>query len=94
MAQKEIEEAMEYARHILGFAPEDYIIKRINNEYFKCAKNIITINPDIVQFSKEVIYTTIIRAFCKAKYREGSKNYINAVEKGLKEYEKIKNNLK
>ena len=90
VAKREIEEAMEFARHILGFAPEDYLIKRMNNDYYKCSKKVITINPDIAQFSREIIYTTIIRAFCKAQYREGSKNYINSLENGLKEYERIK----
>ena len=51
----------------------------------------ITINPDIAAFSREVIYTTVIKAFCKVKYREGSKNYENEIEKGLREYELYNN---
>ena len=94
VAKREIEDAMEFSRHILGFAPEDYIIKRMNNTYFKCSKKVITINPDIASFSREVIYTTIIRAFCKAQYREGSNNYIKALDKGLREYETYKHNKK
>lgn len=87
VAEREIENAMEFARYVFRFSPEDYIIKRMRDEYYKYSNKIITINPDIVAFSREVIYTCIIKAFCKVKYREGSKNYEKAIEKGLREYE-------
>ena len=87
----ELEYAMEFARHIFGFAPEDFKIKRLANEYYKYANKTLTINPDIVQFSEEIIFTTIIKAFCKIKYRNGSKKYLDSLETGLKEYEKYKN---
>ena len=57
---------------------------------FKCNKTLV-INPDIAAFSKEIINTTIIKAFCKVKYREGSKKYEKAIEKGLDLYELYKN---
>lgn len=78
---------MEFARHVFGVAPEDYKIKRINEGYYKYSNKILTINPDIAAFSRKIIYTTIIKAFCKVKYREGSKNYEKAIEKGIREYE-------
>ena len=87
----ELEYVMEFARHIYGFAPEDFKIKRIPNEYFKYTNKTLIINPDIVQFSEEIIFTTIIKAFCKSKYRSGSKKYLDSLEFGLKEYEKYKN---
>lgn len=91
VAEVEVEYAMEFARHIFGFAPQDYNIKRLNKDYYKCTNKKLTINPDIVQFNKEIIYTTIIKAFCKIKYREGTKNYKELLEYGLKEYEELKN---
>lgn len=96
IANSEIEYAMEFARHTFGFSPEDYKIKRLNNAYYKCSNKIITINPDIVQFSPEIIYTTIIRAFCRLKYRVNSKEYKEALEFGLEKYQafKQKNNHK
>ena len=36
IAQKEIERAMEKTRILLGYAPEDYILERINNTLGKC----------------------------------------------------------
>ena len=91
VAGREVENAMEFARHVFGFAPEDYKIKRINEGYYKYSNKILTINPDIAAFSREVIYTSLIKVFCKVKYREGSKNYEKAIEKGIREYEIYKN---
>ena len=88
----ELEYAMEFARHIFGFAPENFKIKRLTDSYYKYANKTLTINPDIIQFSEEIIYTTVIKAFCKIKYRFGSNKYLNSLEFGLKEYEKYKNN--
>ena len=90
IAISELENAMEFARHIYGFAPEEFKIKRLTNDYIKYANKTLTIDPDIVQFSEEIIYTTIIKTFCKIKYRNGSKNYLNSLEFGLKEYERYK----
>ena len=88
VASREIENAMEFARYVYGFAPEDYKIKRIKDGYYKYENKRITVNPDIVAYSREVIYTTIIKAFCKVKYKAGTKNYEKAIEQGLKEYER------
>lgn len=92
VAINELEYAMEFARHVFGFAPEEFKIKRAADKYYKYSNKTLTINPDIVQFSEEIIYSTIIKAFCKIKYRQGSKNYFDSLEFGLKEYEKYKNN--
>lgn len=87
IAETEIEYAMEVARHILRFAPEDYSIKRLNDEYYKCSKNKITINPDIVRFNREIINTTIIQAFCKIKHRPNSIAYKKLLSNAMNEYE-------
>ncbi|MBO4815410.1 MAG: DUF45 domain-containing protein [Clostridia bacterium] len=87
IAETEIEYAMEVARHILRFAPEDYSIKRLENEFYKCSKNKIIVNPDIVRFSREVINTTIIQAFCKTKYRQNSENYKKLLLDAMNKYE-------
>ena len=87
IAETEIEYAMEVARHILKFAPEDYSIKRLNDEFYKCSKNKITINPDIVRFNREIINTTIIQAFCKTKHRPNSVAYKQLLNNAMNEYE-------
>lgn len=94
IANTEIEYAMEIARHILKFAPDDYKIERLNDMFYKCKNKIITINPDIVQFSREVINTTVIQAFCKTKYKQNSNIYKQTLELAIKKYKgyKLKEN--
>lgn len=87
IAETEIEYAMEVARHILKFAPEDYSIKRLSDEFYKCSKNKITINPDIVRFNREIINTTIIQAFCKIKHRPNSIAYRELLNSAMNRYE-------
>ena len=88
IAPKEIENSLELVRHILKFAPEDYRIERLQNEYYKTAKNkVLIINPDIVQYSKEVINTTLIQAFCKLKYRVNSNSYKTNLMNYMQRYE-------
>ena len=91
IAEVEIEYAMETARHILRFAPEDYSIKSLENSFYKCSKNKIIISPDIVRFNKEIINTTIIQAFCKTKYKENSLKYKTLLNDAINKYEIYKN---
>lgn len=91
VASFELDYAMEFARHTFGFAPEEFKIKRIEDEYYKYTKKTLIIDPDIVQFSEQIIFSTIIKAFCNIKYRKGSKKYFDALEFGLREYEKYNN---
>ena len=56
VAKREIEVVMEKIRKLLGIAPEDYIIKRIENRMADCKTDtrIITVNPDIVKYDKNI----------------------------------------
>ncbi len=92
IAETEVEYAMEIARHILKFAPKDYSIKRLNNEFYKCTKNKIIINPDIVKFNREIINTTIIQSFCKIKYKPNSVAYNQLLNNAMNEYEIYRKN--
>ena len=91
IAYTEIEYAMEVARHILKFAPEDYSIKSLENDYYKCSKGKIIVSPDIVRFNRDVINTTIIQAFCKIKHRQGSEKYKELLQEAIYKYNKCKN---
>lgn len=95
IAPKEIEDSLELARYILKFAPEDYKIERIKNNYYKLLnKNVLIINPDIVQYNKEIINTTMIQEFCKMKYGEKTNEYKIALKTALNKYENYKLNSK
>lgn len=88
IAQIEIANSMEKIRVILGFAPEDYKIVRMNNNFIKNNKNkTITINPDIVKYNLKIIETTLVQAFCKTKFKENSKDYKELLKYSIEKYE-------
>lgn len=90
IAKEELEYSLELVRHILKFAPEDYKIERIENSFCMAKNKVLTINPDIIQYSREVINTTLIRQFCKIKYKTNSKEYKLALAEGIEKYEDYK----
>ena len=67
IAVKEVERAMEKTRILLGYAPEDYKIEKMNNAYGKCVKNVITINPEIVKFDRKIIDRIVLEQYLKIK---------------------------
>ena len=83
IAKVEVERAMEKTRILLGFAPEDYIIKKINGKLGKCEDKKITINPEIVKYGRNVIDYIVLHQYCHLKYKTHSKGFYNM----LKEYE-------
>lgn len=92
VATKEIEEAMERARKLLGFAPEDYEIKKIKKVLGRCSNNkTILINPDLVKYNKNIINYIVLHEFCHLKFRTHSKAFYTLLAKyepNYKEYEK------
>ena len=94
IAQIEIANSMEKIRVILGFAPEDYKIVRMNNNFIKNNKNkTITINPDIVKYNRKIIETTLVQAFCKTKFKENSKDYKELLKYSIEKYENYQYNI-
>ena len=90
VAQTEIEVIMEKIRRKLGFAPEDYVIKRIENKMANCITEdkIIVINPDIVKYDKETIEYILIHQFCHLKYKTHSKGFSKIIEASVDNIEK------
>ena len=99
VADQEIEPIMEKVRKKLGFAPEDYEIKRVENQMADCImdKSLITINPDIVKYDKETIEYILIHEFCHLKYKTHSKKFDELINKNIEnslKYNKICKNIK
>lgn len=91
LANLELESSLELARHILKFAPEDYKIERLEDSYYKCIRNkILVISPDIMQYNRDIINTTILQAFCRMKYKVNSKAYKETLSTAIVTYEKYK----
>lgn len=94
VAKKEIEPIMEKIRKQLGFAPEDYEIKRINNKMADCIteEGLIIINPDIVEYNRQTIEYILVHQFAHLKYKTHSKKFeeiIKTYVQNIEEYNKI-----
>ncbi len=96
IAKIEVERAMEKTRILLGFAPEDYEIRKMSEELGRCEENKITINPEIVKYNREVIDYIVLHEYCHLKYKSHCKSFIKMLEKyepNYKKYEKIVANI-
>lgn len=88
IAEIEIANSMEKIRVMLGFAPEDYEIKRLKETFIKNNRDkTITVNPDITKYSRKIIETSLVQAFCKTKFKENSKEYKNLLQRSIEKYE-------
>ena len=92
IAKVEVERAMEKTRILLGFAPEDYEIKKIKNALGKCEDKKITINPEIVKYNRNIIDYIVLHQYCHLKYKTHSKGFINMLktyEPNFEKYEEV-----
>ena len=81
IAKVEVERAMEKTRILLGFAPDDYEIKKMDNMFGKCEDNKITINPEIVKYDRNVIDYIVLHQYCHLKFKSHCKSFVNMIEK-------------
>lgn len=90
VAKTEIENSMERVRKLVGFAPEDYQIKRLENKMGDCIKEeeLLIINPDIVKYNRETIDYIILHQFCHLKYKTHSKKFMEIIESAMPNYKK------
>ncbi len=91
IAENEIENIMEEARHIFGFAPENYEIKKIAGALAYCNTDLqsFIINPYIVMYSKEIVKYIVFHEFCHLKYKSHGKKFYEMLQKYVPNYEKI-----
>lgn len=87
IAKVEIERAMEETRILLGFAPEEFEIKDIDN-LGKCVNKKITINPNAVMYSRKVIDYIVLHQYCHLKYKSHTKGFYKLLETYMPDYKK------
>ena len=87
IAKVEIERAMEKTRIMLGFAPEEYEIAKIQT-LGTCKNNKITINPEIVKYNRKVIDYIVLHQYCHLKFKTHSKSFYKMLEKYEPNYKK------
>ena len=88
IANNEIEVIMERTRKMLGMAPEEYTVAKMNDTLGKCVNGKITINPELMQYKKEIIEYVVIHEFCHLKYKTHSKKFNELIEENIKYYKK------
>ena len=93
IAKVEVERAMEKTRILLGFAPEDYEIRKMSEELGRCEENKITINPEIVKYDREVIDYIVLHEYCHLKYKSHGKRFYQMIEKNFPEYKKYEREI-
>ena len=87
IAKVEVERAMEKTRLLLGFAPDDFEIKKIENELGKCENNKIIINPEVVKYNRSIIDYVVLHQYCHLKYKTHCKSFFDMLKKYEKNYE-------
>lgn len=87
IAKVEVERAMEKTRIMLGFAPEEYEVKKIKT-LGKCEDKKITINPEIVKYNRNIIDYVVLHQYCHLKCKTHSKRFFNMLEKYNPNYKK------
>lgn len=93
IAEQEIERAMEKTRLLLGFAPEDFAIKRFKNGQISMCyteEKKIVISPDIVKYDRRTIEYIVLHEFCHLKYKTHSKGFWQMMKIYMPNYEKYK----
>ena len=89
IAEQEIERAMEKIRLIVGFAPEDYLIKKMeNNTLGKCIteEQKIIISPDVIKYDRKAIEYIVLHQFCHLKYKTHAKGFWQIIKKYMPDY--------
>jgi predicted metal-dependent hydrolase len=95
IAEREIETSMEKMRKLVGLAPEEYVIKKIKTAWGKCSSaKKITINQDLVMYSRKAVDYVVLHEICHLKYMNHSKNFWNMVEKYMPDYKEAEKELK
>lgn len=83
----EIERSMEKMRKLLGFAPEDYEIRKIYKDLAKCENGKIIINPELIQYDRKIIDYVVLHQYCHLKYKSHCKGFWQLLEKYEPEFE-------
>lgn len=93
IANNEIEDIMEKTRKMLGIAPEDYEVRRMNDRMGKCEDEKITINPELMQYRRETIEYVVAHEFCHLKYKSHGKRFYQIIEKHFPDYMKYEKDI-
>ena len=87
IAKVEIERAMEKTRIMVGFAPEEYEIRKMKT-LGKCEDKKIILHPEVVKYNRKVIDYIVLHQYCHLKHKNHTKAFFKLMEKYLPNYKK------
>lgn len=87
IAKVEIERAMEKTRIMVGFAPEEYEIRKMKT-LGKCENKKIILHPEVVKYNRKVIDYIVLHQYCHLKHKNHTKAFFKLMEKYLPNYKK------
>lgn len=93
IANVEIERAMEKTRIMLGFAPEEFEIEKMQ-VLGKCEGSKITINPEVVKYGRKIIDYIVLHQYCHLKYKTHCKAFYKLLSKYEPDYERYESIVK
>ena len=95
IAEKEVESAMEKTRKMVGLAPEENKIKKIKYAWGTCSsRKVITINQNLMMYSRKAIEYVVLHEICHLKYMNHSKKFWEMVESYMPDYKEAEKELK
>lgn len=95
LAEKEVEKAMRKMTMKVGLAPNSYKIKKLKSTWGNCSTTAnISINRNIVMYSRHAIEYVCLHELCHLYNMNHSKEFWNMVEKYMPDYKVAEEELK
>ena len=95
IAEREVDMAMEKWTREVGLAPEEFRIRKVKTSWGTCSSTKkITINQDLMMYSREAIEYVVLHEICHLKYMNHSKKFWEMVESYMPDYKIYEKELK
>lgn len=95
IAKDEVYAAMEYIKSITGLSPKEIRIKKLKSAWGICSsKQYISINQNLMAYSRHAIEYVCLHEVCHLKHMNHSKEFWKMVEKYMPNYKTAKLELK
>lgn len=81
--------------NLTGLYPQKCTIKNIKYAWGSCSsKRNISLNSNLIKYSKQAIQYVVLHELCHIKYMNHSKDFWNLVEKYMPNYKEVKKEFK
>lgn len=95
IAKKEVDITMKKLTKLVGLAPDGYRVRKVKSEWGSCSSNrMITINQDLIMYSRHALEYVVIHELCHLKHMNHSKKFWDMVAKFMPDYKEAEKELK